>query len=108
MQVHMLKLRAYSSSHTCCLNCILHSHLHLSLFNFGFEIIFLPSNVHLQSYEVSLTANFDSFILVFVLCTFNFTFSGLFATYSVPERSSKLLKLPLHISKLRISIKNRY
>ena len=65
-----------------------------------FELNVLPSNVHLYSHEICFSDYFVSFIPIMVLRTFKFTSSGMPGTYSLSDKSSKLLKLPPYTSKL--------
>ena len=50
-------------THTVCY-WFLHSHWHLLLFHFKFELRFLLSNLHLQLHQICLANVFDSFLLV--------------------------------------------
>ena len=53
-----------------------------------------------MKYEICLVGLFNSFILVIILKTFEFTSSVLFATHILLDKSVILLQLPLHLSKL--------
>ena len=66
---HMLGLQAHFSSHARCFIGFLHSHWHLPLFDFCFELQFLHST--------------------FIPCS-------LFGIHLVPTGSSTVLKLPSH------------
>ena len=81
----------------------LHSHRHLSLFQFiliYIKLYFLPSNLHLNSYHTSFVNAFDSFIFVIILKTLKLTSSALFGTFILLDESPRILQLPLHLSKI--------
>ena len=54
-------------------------------------------------HEICFVSVFDSFILVIVLKTFKFTPSFLFETHSQLDKSSRVLQLSSHLSKLTIN-----
>ena len=73
---------------------ILHSHWHLLLFQFWFELHFIASNLHLHLHEICLINVFASFIIVIMFYTFKFTSSVLFEICTLADGSSRALQFP--------------
>ena len=58
-QLHVAEFQIKSFSYILC---FLRSHQLLSLFHFGFQLYFLPSNLYFHSHDISFVNVFDSFI----------------------------------------------
>ena len=71
-----------------------------SLFLFWFESHFLTSNLHLHLHDVYFFNVVYSFIPVTMFKTLRFKSSALFGTHAILNRSSGVLQLPTHLSKL--------
>ena len=67
---------------------------------FWFDLHFLASNLHLQSHEIFLFIPLILWFPVIILSTFKFTSSVLFGLHILQDKSSGVLQLPLHLSKL--------
>ena len=76
-----------------------HSHQHLPLFHVWFELLFLPSNLHLHLHDICFVNVFDSFIPVIMLKTLRFKSSLSFGTNTLLDRSLRVLQLPTYLSK---------
>ena len=83
-QLQVAGFQTYSFSHIWC---FLHSHWHLSLFHYLFDLQFVSSNLHLHSYEVCILNVFATFIPVIRLKTLRFKLFVLF------EKHCKLIRL---------------
>ena len=58
LQIHVAGFQIDSFSYTPCVFAFSHSHQDLSLFQFWFELHFLPSNLHLHSCDKALSMLF--------------------------------------------------
>ena len=65
-----------------------------------FELLFVPSNLPLQSHDICLVNVFYSFIPVIMLNTLRFKTSVLFGTHTLLDKSFRVLQLPTHQSNL--------
>ena len=92
-QAHAIGFQISTCSHTQCFIGLFHSHWHWSLFHCCLELHFSPSNSHLYCF-VSV---FDLYIPSVILNTSRFTSSILLGTNFLPNGSSVVLKLPLHL-----------
>ena len=63
---------------------------------FSTLIFYLHSHLH----DICFVNIFDSFILVIMLKTLRLKSSALFGTHNLLDRSSRVLQLPAHLSKL--------
>ena len=70
------------------------------LFQQSFKLHLLPSNLHLLSHDIYLVNVFYSFIPVIMLNTLRFKSSVLLGTYTLLDKSVRVLQLPTHLSKL--------
>ena len=95
LQIHALGFQTYSFSHVWC---FLHSHWHLSLFNYWFELHFVPTTLHLHWHDMWFFNVLDSFISVSLLNTLRFQSSVLFGTHIFLDKSFRVLQLPTHLS----------
>ena len=110
-QAYILGFQIWSFLHIWCFLRYLHSLRHLSLFRDCFELHFLPPFFHhhfptmhfySHSYDICFVDELEWFILLIILITLKFTSFVLFGTHFLPHGSSKVLQLPLHLSKLTI------
>ena len=67
------------------------------LFYFGFELQFVPLNLHLQSYEIWFVIVLVSFLFVIILNALTFISFHFCGTHIL---GNKKLQLPVHMSKL--------
>ena len=65
-----------------------------------FELHFLPSNLHLNLHDICFANVFDSFVTIIILKMLRFKSSVLYRTYTLLNRSLRVLKLPTHLFKL--------
>ena len=84
--------------HTQFCHIVLHSHGHLSLFHFWFELHFLLSNLYLHLHDTCFFNVFNSFIHGIVLNTLRFKSSVLFGTYTLLDKSLRVLQPPKYLS----------
>ena len=99
-QEHVLGFQIYYFSHVWC---FWHSHRHLSLFSYWFELYFLSSNLYLHLHDIRFVNVFDSFIPVIMLNTLIFKSSVFFGTHTLLDKSLRVLKLPTHLSNLTVN-----
>ena len=66
-------------------------------------IIFSTTNLHLELHGICFLNGFDSFFFVIILNAFIFTSSVFFGMHILPDGSSIVLELLLHLSKLIIN-----
>ena len=78
----------------------LHLHQHLSLFHFGFELYFLPSNLHSHLHDSCFVNIFYSFFHVIILKTCTFKSSVLFVTHTLLDKSLRVSQPLTQLSKL--------
>ena len=75
--------------------CFLHSHQHLSLFHFWYELNILPSNLHLHSHISCFT-----FFPVIIWKTSIFKSTVVLPTLTLLDRSLRVIQLPIYLSNL--------
>ena len=68
----------------------LHSHQHLLLFHFRFELHFLPSNLHLHLHDMSLVEIFDLIFPVIIFKKSIFKSSVLFGAHTLLDKSKSI------------------
>ena len=83
---------------TTCNRILKHSRGHLSLFHFWFELHFLLSNLYLHLHDTCFFNVFNSFIHGIVMNTLRFKSSVLFGTYTLLDKSLRVLQPPKHLS----------
>ena len=87
-----------------CLFCVTYFTIK-SIFTITWIMLhFLPSNLYLQSHELCFTFDFYLFIRIIIKNTLTFTsFILHFRIHYLSNRSSNILQLPLHLSKVTIN-----
>ena len=78
----------------------LHSHQHSLLLQFRFKLHFLSSNLHSHLHDICFANVLDSFIPVIILKTYKFKSSVSFGTHTLLDKSSRVLQVPTHLSRL--------